>query len=98
MRSPWANPTDRRPEEFLGGEHGWKGETMDEPEFRDLERHREDLLDASYGDDPLTGRCARCEHWWDEHPGGFCPDAVYPDGTVDVGPAPVFEPIEPGEK
>lgn len=38
-----------------------------------------------------TGVCVRCGKWWDEHPGGFCPDAVWPDGTIEIATAPMFE-------
>jgi hypothetical protein len=41
--------------------------------------------------DPLTGECARCGKLYDEHPGGFCPDALDASGMVAFD-APQFEP------
>jgi hypothetical protein len=53
---------------------------------------------ASYREDPLTGPCGRCGKLYSEHPGGFCPDGVGPDGMVDVMDAPIYVPADEAEE
>ena len=33
-----------------------------------------------------TGRCGNCGLFYEEHPGGFCPEKVWGDGTITVDP------------